>query len=80
MKQMDNDDIKNIKLYEEAIVHYENALKMINEAYDKFYNSPWGLPEQFEMLFGERQGNETLYLLEKEVKHLKEIRENEDKF
>ena len=59
-----------IQQYHEAIDMYRQAIDLLNHAYELFENSPWGTPEEFDRLFGDRQGNETLYTLEKEAEYL----------
>ena len=61
-------DIMN---YKEGIKKYDIAISYIDEIYSIFINTPWGLPEEFERVFGENQGNETLENLKKEVERLK---------
>lgn len=71
-EQLENHDEKERLEYERSIELYKQALENIEEAMILFENSPWGIPEELDMLFGERQGNETLWNLQKEVSHLKE--------
>jgi hypothetical protein len=80
-EQLDNHTEKERLEYERGIELYTQALKHIDEAISIFTNSPWGVPEELDMLFGERQGNETLYSLQKEVNNLKEeLNLNESNF
>lgn len=60
----------DMQQYHDAIEMYRQAIDLLNHAYDLFENSPLGTPEEFDRLFGDRQGNETLYTLEKEVEYL----------
>ena len=71
-EQLDNHDEKERLDYEKGIELYRRALENIEEAMSFFENSPWGMPEELDNLFGERQGNEALWNLQKEVSHLKE--------
>ena len=77
-EQLDNHEEKEKMAYKEAIMLYKNALDMLESAIDIFENSPYGLPEELDMLFGESQGNETLYTLQKEVEYLESL--NDDEF
>ena len=58
--------------YERAVALYKQALENIEEAMVLFENSPLGMPEELDMLFGESEGNESLWNLQKEVTHLEE--------
>jgi hypothetical protein len=69
-EQLDNHSDMEIQQYHEAIDMYRQAIDLLNHAYELFENSPWGTPEEFDRLFGDRQGNETLYTLEKEAEYL----------
>lgn len=71
-EQLENHDEKERLEYERGIELYKQALENIEEAMVIFENSPWGIPEELDSLFGERQGNEALWNLQKEVRHLKE--------
>jgi hypothetical protein len=71
-EQLENHDEKERLEYERGIELYKQGLENIEEAMVLFENSPWGIPEELDSLFGERQGNETLWNLQKEVSHLKE--------
>jgi hypothetical protein len=71
-EQLENHDEKERLEYERGIELYKQGLENIEEAMVLFENSPWGIPEELDRLFGERQGNETLWNLQKEVSHLKE--------
>jgi len=77
-EQIENHDEKERLEYERGIELYKQALENIEEAMILFENSPWGLPEELDGLFGERQGNEALWNLQKEVSHLKEDMEDSD--
>jgi len=72
-EQLENHDKKEERDYEEGIKLYEDALDNIEKAILIFENTPWGIPEELGILFGERQGNEALWLLQKEVMDLSEI-------
>lgn len=56
--------------YKAAIALYEQAVKNINDALILFKASD-DIPVEFEMQFGDNNGNETLSNLEKEVKQIK---------
>ena len=71
-EQLENHNEKERIEYERGIELYKQALENIEEAMVLFENSPWGIPEELDRLFGERQGNESLWNLQKEVRHLKE--------
>lgn len=71
-EQFENHDEKERIEYERGIELYKLALEKIEEAMILFENSPWGIPDELDRLFGNQQGNETLYTLQKEVEHLKE--------
>jgi hypothetical protein len=71
-EQLENHDEKERLEYERGIELYKQGLENIEEAMVLFENSPWGIPEELDSLFGERQGNEALWILQKEVSHLKE--------
>jgi FlaA1/EpsC-like NDP-sugar epimerase len=71
-EQLENHDEKERLEYERGIELYKQAIENIEEAMVLFENSPWGLPDEFDRLFGKRQGNEALWNLQKEVRYLKE--------
>lgn len=70
LKHSDKTQIKKgIELYKQGLENIEKAMIL-------FEKSPCGIPEELDRLFGERQGNETLWDLKKEVSHLKEDMED----
>jgi len=75
-ESLNNFGEKELLEYEKGIELYKRGLENIEEAMILFENSPWGIPEELNNLFGERQGNENLYTLQKEVSHLKEDMDN----
>lgn len=62
----------DMKKYLKGIALYEQGLKNIQDAIGVFKDTSWGVPEYLDTLFGDGQGNEELWNLQKEVKHLKE--------
>ncbi len=79
-EQLENHGETELMNYKEAIRLYSDAIDMLNKSVDLFNNSPWGVPEEFQSILGDggqTQGDENLYLLEKESKYLLDFEEND---
>lgn len=70
--QFENHSATEIFNYESAIISYKDALFKINEAYNFFINTPWGLPQEFENIFDDNINN-TLSILQFESNRLFDI-------
>ncbi len=79
-EQLENHDETELMNYKEAIRLYSDGIDMLNKSVGLFINSPWGIPEEFQNILGDggqTQGDENLYLLEKESKYLLELKDGD---